>query len=366
MHDLPVMSQKELWNAQTWSQKLGKKLALYHWSEPTRVLPKDHTTFTEDPKVNFASMQSSCASTLDLPSSTKIVDITDNDPPTDHEPEVEGKKTITFAQDVCKDALPPISSSVPELCHPPSVNSTLLTTDGIDTDLFALDDVQSSVQVLLDHALPLSKHRTNVVTEQYVPRGRLFGGYATRGQGITHSTYRFAEVVEATHLITKTRPKDFAQEPHLSAQANSARSFPLHKDKNNHSRTWPIAFGEYTGGRLWIESAVGVDPPPDPKSAWQKKLRGDYYDVRNKWLAFDPQLYHCVEEVTSGTRRSLQPLATSHLSDLKTHSRKFGLRSWHSHHWTRRTRTKRPPDKQATIFLGKSDGFENSSPSQQS
>ena len=108
-------------------------------------------------------------------------------------------------------------------------------------------------------------------------------------------------MVEAIHLIAKTRPKDFAQDPYLSAHVNSAESLPLHQDKNNHSRTWLIAFGEYTGGRLRIESPVGVDPPPDPKSAWQKKLRSDYYDVRNKWRAFDPQLYHRVEEVTSGT-----------------------------------------------------------------
>ena len=128
-------------------------------------------------------MQSSCSSTLDLPSSVKIVDITDNDPPADHEPEVEGKKTVTFAQDVCKDSTPSTSSSVLELCHPPSVSSTLLTTSGIDHDLFALADVQSSVQVLLDHTLPLSKHRANVVTEQYVPRGRLFGGYTTKETG---------------------------------------------------------------------------------------------------------------------------------------------------------------------------------------
>ena len=44
----------ELWNAQTWSQKLNRKLALYHWSEPTRVLPNRHSTFTEDPQVNFS------------------------------------------------------------------------------------------------------------------------------------------------------------------------------------------------------------------------------------------------------------------------------------------------------------------------
>ena len=57
------------------------------------------------------------------------------------------------------------------------------------------------------------------------------------------------------------------------------------------TRTWLIAFGDYTGGRLWIESPIGVAPPPNPKSAWQKKLRGEFHDVKNKWLAFDPQLY---------------------------------------------------------------------------
>ena len=152
-------------------------------------------------------MQSSCVSALNLPSSVTIVDITDNDPPTDHEPEIEDKKTVTLAQDVCKDALPLTSSTAPELCHSPSVNSTLLTTSGIDHDLFALEDVQSSVQVLLDHTLPLSRHRTNVVTEQYIPRGRLFGGCTTRGQGITHSTYRFTEVVEGDSFCCENPPE---------------------------------------------------------------------------------------------------------------------------------------------------------------
>ena len=169
----------ELWNAQTWSQKLNRTLALYHWSEPTRVLPKNHSTFTEDPQVNFSSMQSSCASPLDLPSSVTIVDITDGDPPTDYESECEGRKTTTSAQDNSKDSVPSTSSPVQELCHHPSVNSTLLTTSGLDHDRFAQDDVQSSVQVLLDHTLPLSKHRTNVVTEQYVPRDTQHGARAS-------------------------------------------------------------------------------------------------------------------------------------------------------------------------------------------
>ena len=84
---------------------------------------------------------------------------TDNDPPSDHEPDDEGKKTVTFAQGVCQDSLPSTSSPVLELCYPPSVNSTLLTTSGIDQDRFVCPSP-------LDHTLPLSKHRTNVVTEQ--------------------------------------------------------------------------------------------------------------------------------------------------------------------------------------------------------
>ena len=70
---------------------------------------------------------------------------------------------------------------------------------------------------------------------------------------------------------------------------------------------------------MWIESPVGVDPPPNPKRTWQKKLRGDYFDVRNRWLAFDPQLYHCVEEVTSGTRRSLALLTPKNWRRIPAH-----------------------------------------------
>ena len=189
----------------------------------------------------------SCASTLDLPSSVKIVDIIDNDPPTDHEPEGEGRKTTNFAQGAFKDSWPSTPSTDQGLCQPPSVNLTLLTTSGIDHDLFALDDAQSSVQVLLDHTLPLSKH-----ARMWSPSSMFLEDDSC--QGITHSTYRFPELVQEIHSIAQTRPKDFAQDPYLSAQASSAKSLPLHKDKNNHSRTWLIAFSDYTSGRLWTES----------------------------------------------------------------------------------------------------------------
>ena len=39
--------------------------------------------------------------------------------------------------------------------------------------------------------------------------------------------------------------------------------------------------------------------------SWQKALRGDYHDIRDKWVQFDPQVYHCVEPVSKGERRSI-------------------------------------------------------------
>ena len=34
-------------------------------------------------------------------------------------------------------------------------------------------------------------------------------------------------------------------------------------------------------------------------------LRGEYHDIRHKWIRFNPQCYHAVEPVTSGSRVSL-------------------------------------------------------------
>ena len=168
-----------------------------------------------------------------------------------------------------------------------------------------LESVQSSVEILLQHKLPKARRRTNVVAQDYTPRGRLFGGYTTRGEGVTMASYRFPEVISAIHTIAATRPSGFADEPYLSAQLNSAMSLPVHKDKNTHSMTWLIALGNFTGGRLWIESPVGTHLPPLPRNSVEKKLRGEYLDTKNTWICFDPQLYHAVEPVTSGVRVSL-------------------------------------------------------------
>ena len=80
-----------------------------------------------------------------------------------------------------------------------------------------LESAQSSVDMLLQHKLPKARQRTNVATQAYTPRGRLFGGYATRGDGVTMASYRFPEIVSAIHSIAATRPGGFADDPYLSA-----------------------------------------------------------------------------------------------------------------------------------------------------
>ena len=345
-HNLPVITHHEmrvllqaiddftrhgtLYNASTWSKKLGRKLALFHWSSPITSLPPDHATFTDDPQVNFSSLSSSSASSCDvstLPSTVQIVDLELQDPPTDDETTKTRTKKVTFdltdmtattsstkttAADVspclkaaslpCQqaDSLPclqaaglPCASTADEAserasCEPPTES-----------------EVENAKRIVLEHSLPRAKHRTNVSTKDYVPRGRLFGGFATRGEGVTNATFRYPEVVSAIHVLAATRPKGFTAEPYLCVQLNAASSLPLHKDKNNFSRSWLLGLGDYEGGRLWVESPVGTDPPPCAVNSWQKALRGEFIDVRDKWTQFDPQLYHCVEPVTRGERRSI-------------------------------------------------------------
>ena len=133
--------------------------------------------------------------------------------------------------------------------HLDSTDCTHSSDFGCHTSSFSIDheSVQSSIRLLLDHRLPKARQRaTNVVTPDYAPRGRLFGGYTTRGEGVTIASYRFPQVVSAIHDIASTRPPGLTEEPYLSAQVNASTSLPVYKDKSNHNFTWLIAFGNFT------------------------------------------------------------------------------------------------------------------------
>ena len=246
----------------------------------------------------------------------------------------EDKRTTNFASVLQEQTLPnpctptyqiqDTSSASSALPHPTDTDASTshgpsqaftITTAALPLGDDVLESVKDDVLALLQHSLPKPRTRTNVVTNQYTPRGRLFGGYATRGLGATHATWHFLEIVksimilararESIMILARSRPKGFAEEPFLSAQVNAATSLPIHKDKNNDGKSWLIALGDFTGGRLWLESPIVTEPPPLPTCDWQRKLRGEYINVRNAWVQFDPSLYHCVEEVKSGVRRSI-------------------------------------------------------------
>ena len=271
LHDFT--STGTLWNAATWSQHLGRKLALFHWSAPTQRLPSDHASFTDDPQVMFSSMACDpsleetplppsvqifplpssssssssrslhAASSDALPSSSVFTyNLGDHDPPTEDEESTgdggerrnsvhrivadEGATSTRSDEEKSSDSQTHTQS---HLCHEKArvkkenrsnqTNDTVLAngtaTSGMD-NAFALGkskdkkvrfashttshttelgSVQSSVDILLQHKLPKARQRTNVVTQDYTPRGRLFGGYTTRGEGVTMASYRFPEVV---------------------------------------------------------------------------------------------------------------------------------------------------------------------------
>ena len=196
MHHLPAISQKEmpvlieaiycftetgeLWNAQTWSHKLNKKLALCHGQDPSGVCQRITRNALRIHKSTFRLCKHPAHHLSIFPPLSRL-----STSLTMIHPLITSQKTRVGRQ----QTLPTMNQRA--LCFqllPLTMDFAIFlpsTRLYINPDRFALDDVQSSVQVLLDHALPLMKHRTNVVTEQYIPRGRLFGGYATRGQGIT-------------------------------------------------------------------------------------------------------------------------------------------------------------------------------------
>eukprot|EP00971_Amphidinium_carterae_P277977 5518156-Amphidinium_carterae.2 len=93
-----------------------------------------------------------------------------------------------------------------------------------------LNQISSPEKIVLLHRLPKQPTRTNVVTEDQVPRSRLFGAYCVRGSGVTLSTIRYPEVVQACLRIADTRTK---RHPFASMQLTCHKYLPCHQDKNN-------------------------------------------------------------------------------------------------------------------------------------
>ena len=127
--------------------------------------------------------------------------------------------------------------------------------------------VDDARRILIDHPLPKARQRTNVWIDAYISQGRLFGAFTTRAEGITQATFRF--LWQLLRLCA-----------------------------------W-LGLSNFEGGRLWVEShIIGTYPPPNATELWHHNLRGDYHNVRNAWVKFNPRCYHAVEPVTKDRRVS--------------------------------------------------------------
>ena len=58
------------------------------------------------------------------------------------------------------------------------------THQGSDVDIEEMS-ADEAKKILLEHPLPKAGQRTNIVSNDYIPEGRLFGAFATRGEGVT-------------------------------------------------------------------------------------------------------------------------------------------------------------------------------------
>ena len=128
----------------------------------------------------------------------------------------------------------------------------------------------------------------------HVPEGRLIGAFTTRGEGITQVPYRYPKVVKAIHHLASLRGGEAKSEGYLPAQANRAKKLEVRKGKNNHSTSWLIALGDFTGGRLWLEDPLGQHPPPCVTSEWQKGLRGSFHNAHNTLVQVRSHQVPCI------------------------------------------------------------------------
>ena len=117
------------------------------------------------------------------------------------------------------------------------------------TSMIDPEGIADDIRVLMNHFLPKSPQRNNVITAC----GRLFGAFTRRGLGITHASLRCPDVLSAIHNIARTRPGDFTTDAYMSAQLSAAMSLPIHTDKNNLPMIWLIAFGGRLGLNLLLE-----------------------------------------------------------------------------------------------------------------
>ena len=138
IHDFTVKG--ELWNIHKWNAALNKTLDEFFWTNPDWSPPGIALKIEEikEPEVMFSSLETSpTVIPLNSTSTPKTFNIEDLDADTEHEEEGEDEEMTK----------------------------------------------QEAQEIIMRHSLPKAVSRKNVQLPGYVPEGRLFGAFTTRGPG---------------------------------------------------------------------------------------------------------------------------------------------------------------------------------------
>eukprot|EP00971_Amphidinium_carterae_P171566 3401245-Amphidinium_carterae.1 len=83
-------------------------------------------------------------------------------------------------------------------------------------------------------------------------QSRASGAYTRQGAGVSKYTESKAHLLPTLHRLAASRPEPTQQE-YTSIQLNRVSELQVHTDRFNHDMNWVVSFGQYTGGRVWIE-----------------------------------------------------------------------------------------------------------------
>eukprot|EP00971_Amphidinium_carterae_P166816 3305499-Amphidinium_carterae.1 len=122
-----------------------------------------------------------------------------------------------------------------------------------------------------------------------------FGAFTQRGVGITRCTSEEPDLLKALHKVAEFRPKHLLP-AYLTISLNEYTTLKLHVDKHNRSSSIVIAFGDFTGGELWVERDGGESHPPPQSCSTEEEmlLWGDKLPVRHQFQRLDPSKRHCI------------------------------------------------------------------------
>eukprot|EP00971_Amphidinium_carterae_P000800 15838-Amphidinium_carterae.2 len=169
---------------------------------------------------------------------------------------------------------------------------------------------------LVQYRPPLAPQRTNVQHPNKPVRSATFGAYCVRGYGITTHTTEHPEVVVAVHRLASSR-RD--RVPYLSFQITEAENgLAVHRDGANLTRSHIVALGQFSAGHLHVATARGqTQLPEEYHVANTNSLKFTKFQIRTRWLAFDPTTYHAVS-APSGRRLSVTLYTPRAFTDLSS------------------------------------------------